>query len=106
MRKEIFPSHKQARPCKYQNLFKSKEEPFTEKLPESIDSSKFVSHRARISGEFNSRKDLHSTKLEQNLIEIQIYLIYILSAIWPFHSFKKPFHSFKKRSKSVVTNGI
>ena len=32
---------------------------------ESIESSKFVSHRARISGEFDSRKDSHSTKLEQ-----------------------------------------
>ena len=35
------------------------------KLPESIESSKFVSHRARISGEFDSRKNSHSTKLEQ-----------------------------------------
>ena len=34
------------------------------KLPESIESSKFVSHRERISGEFVSKKDSHSTKLE------------------------------------------
>ena len=37
----------------------------TEKLPESIESCKFVSHRARMSGEFDSRKYSHSTKLEQ-----------------------------------------
>ena len=36
-----------------------------EKLPELIESSMFVSHRARMSGEFDSRKDSHSTKLEQ-----------------------------------------
>ena len=37
----------------------------TRKLPESIKSSKFDSHRARMSGEFDSRKYSHSTKLEQ-----------------------------------------
>ena len=35
------------------------------KLPESIESSTFVSHRARMSGEFDSRKDSHSTKFER-----------------------------------------
>ena len=39
--------------------------PLTEKLPESVESSRFVSHRARISGEFDSRKDSQSTKFEQ-----------------------------------------
>ena len=34
-------------------------------MPESIKSSKLVLHRARISGEFDSRKDSHSTKLER-----------------------------------------
>ena len=34
-------------------------------MPESIESSKFVSHRARMSGEFDSRNDSHSTKLEE-----------------------------------------
>ena len=34
-------------------------------MPESIESSKFFSHRAWISGEFDSRKDSDSTKLEQ-----------------------------------------
>ena len=33
-------------------------------MPESVESSKFGSHRARMSGEFDSRKDSHSTKLE------------------------------------------
>ena len=36
-----------------------------EKLPESIKSSRFVSHRVRMSREFDSRKDLQSTKFEQ-----------------------------------------
>ena len=35
------------------------------KLPESIESSRFVSNRARMSGEFDSRKDSQSTKFEQ-----------------------------------------
>ena len=39
--------------------------PLTEKLPESVESSRFVSHRARISGEFDSRKDSQSTKFER-----------------------------------------
>ena len=36
-----------------------------EKLPEPIESSRFVPHRARMSGEFDSRKDLRSTKFER-----------------------------------------
>ena len=39
--------------------------PITEKLPESIESSRFVSHRARMSGEFDSRKDSQSSKFKQ-----------------------------------------
>ena len=39
--------------------------PFTEKLPESIESSMFVSYRTRMSGEFHSRRDSHSTELKQ-----------------------------------------
>ena len=34
-------------------------------MSESIESSKFVSHRARMPREFDSRKDSHSTQLEQ-----------------------------------------
>ena len=34
-------------------------------MSESIESFKFVSHRTRMSGEFDSRKDSHSTKLER-----------------------------------------
>ena len=33
-------------------------------MPELIESSRFVSHRARMSGEFDSRKDSQSTKFE------------------------------------------
>ena len=36
--------------------------PVTKKFPESFESSNFVTHTARMSGEFDSRKDLHSTK--------------------------------------------
>ena len=36
-----------------------------EKMPESIESSKFVSERARMSGEFDSRKDSQSTKFKR-----------------------------------------
>ena len=35
---------------------------FLNQLPESIESSRFVSHRARMSGEFDSRKDSQSAK--------------------------------------------
>ena len=62
----------------YQIPFELKEEPLTEKLPESIESSKFASHRSRMPDEFDSRKDLHLSKFEQNSNEIQIYLVYIL----------------------------
>ena len=34
-------------------------------MPESIESSKFVSHRVRMSGEFDPRKEPHSKKVEQ-----------------------------------------
>ena len=40
-------------------------QPLIKKLPESIEPSKFVSHRRRMSGEFNSRKDSQSTKFKQ-----------------------------------------
>ena len=42
-----------------------KPEFLTEKLPESIESLRFVPHRERMSGEFDSRKDSQSTKFEQ-----------------------------------------
>ena len=38
--------------------------PLTEKLLESFESFKFVSHTARMSREFDLRKDLHSKKFE------------------------------------------
>ena len=42
-----------------------KPETLTDKLPESIESSRFVSHRERMSGEFDSRKDSQSRKFER-----------------------------------------
>ena len=35
------------------------------KIARSIESSKFLSHRGRMSGEFDSRKDSQSTKFKQ-----------------------------------------
>ena len=37
----------------------------TEKLPESIESSKDASHGEKMSQDYDSRKDLHSTKFEK-----------------------------------------
>ena len=34
-------------------------------MQKSFESCKFVSHRTRMSGEFDSRKDSHLTKVEQ-----------------------------------------
>ena len=34
-------------------------------MPESIESSRFVSHRVRTLGEFDSRENSHSTKLKR-----------------------------------------
>ena len=59
------------------------------KLLELIESSKFVSHRARLSGEFDSKKDSHSTKFKQrpqiflklSFRRFQNYLVYILLII-------------------------
>ena len=39
--------------------------PLTEKLPESVKSSRFASHRARMSGELDSRKGSQSTKFKR-----------------------------------------
>ena len=36
-------------------------------LPESIESSRFVSHRARMSGEFDSMKDAQSSISSEGL---------------------------------------
>ena len=42
--------------------------PSKEKLPESFESFKFVSYRAKMSGEFDSTKDSQSTKLKASYI--------------------------------------
>ena len=39
-------------------------EKMAEKLPESIESSRFVPQRVKMSGGFDSRKDSQSTKFE------------------------------------------
>ena len=48
-------------------------------MPESIESSRFVSHRSRMSGEFNSRKDSQSTKFERRP---QIYVKLKFRELW------------------------
>ena len=67
VQKEVLTSHQQQdHAYEWQNPFGLKEDtPLTEKLPESIESSRFVSHRVGLSGEFYSRKDSQSTKFEQ-----------------------------------------
>ena len=50
-----------------------------EKLSESIESSRFVSHRARMSGEFDSRKDSQSTKFKrrpQIFVKVSFRVLY------------------------------
>ena len=49
----------------HRNLFKIKKRALTEKLLGLTGSSQFLSHKARISLEFDSRKDSHLTKLRQ-----------------------------------------
>ena len=52
-----------ARPCIWVTILSDEWKiTLTEKLPESIELSKLISHGARMSGEFNSRKDSYSTK--------------------------------------------
>ena len=67
MQKKFVPSHKlQDHAYQQQNPFRLKEDNLcTVKLSESNEPYKFVSHRARMSEEFDARKDSHSTKLEQ-----------------------------------------
>ena len=62
-------------------------------MPESIESSRFVTNRARMSGEFDSRIDSQSTKFEQrpqifvklNFRELcdSKFMVYMLLIIWP-----------------------
>ena len=69
MQKEVLLSYKlRDHAYEYQNLFELKEDNLSEKLPESVELSRFVSHRARMSGEFDSRKDSQSTKFEASNI--------------------------------------
>ena len=55
-----------------------------EKLPESIESYRFVSQRARMSGEFDSRKDSQSIKYKRRpqilIFEIEIEIIFFFKS--------------------------
>ena len=86
MQKEVFPSHKlQDYGYEWQNPFGLKEDNTSKKLPESIQLSKVVPHRARISGEFDWRKDLHPTKFEwrpQILVKLSFWRVVWFKGIW------------------------
>lgn len=71
-------------------------------LQDSVESSKFVLHKGRILGKFDSRKDLQPTKLESrshillisyialdSLFDTKLSGFYIILIIWPFHGVKK-----------------
>ena len=62
MQKEVPQLHKL---LDYKSFQIKGESPFTEKLLESNEPSEFLSHKPLISGELDSRKELHPTKLEQ-----------------------------------------
>ena len=60
-------------------------------MPESIESSKYVSHRTRMSGELDSRKYSHSTKFEwMSPIFVKLSFREVcgseLSGLHPFHN--------------------
>ena len=95
VQKEVLLSQKlQDHAYEYWNLFGLKENNLSQRnCRNQLRSSKFVSHRARMTQEFDSRKDLDSTKLERRPpiliklsfreLHVQSYLIYILLIIWP-----------------------
>ena len=72
MQKEVLLSHKvQDHTYEYKNPFRLKEDNFSQRHYQNqsshpgFETSRFVSHRARMPGEFDSRKDSQSTKFEQ-----------------------------------------
>ena len=67
MQQEVVLSHKLLEHVyEQQNPFRLKEDNLLQKKKlQSLESSKFLSHRSRISGELDSMKDLHSTKFER-----------------------------------------
>ena len=65
---EVLPSHKlREHAYGYQNPFELKEDNLSQrnKLPESTESSRFVSHGTTMSQQFNSRKDSQPKKFER-----------------------------------------
>ena len=88
MQKEVLSSQKQQdHAYEQQNPFRLKEDNPSEQLPEPIESSNFVSNRACMSGDFDSRKDSHSTKFEQRsriFVSFRELCDSKLSALHPF----------------------
>ena len=69
--------------------FGLKEDILSQKLPESLELSKFVSHRARMLGEFDSRKDSNSVKFEERpqicvKLNFRRFCVSRLSGLHPF----------------------
>ena len=66
MQQEVVLSHKLLEHVyEQENPFTLKEDNPLQKKLQSLESSKFLSHRSRISGELDSVKDSHSTKFER-----------------------------------------
>ena len=74
IQKEVLPSHKLLESFRIKGR-----KSLTEKLPESTKPSRFVSHRARMSGEFESRKDSQSTKFE---LRCRIFIKLSFRKLW------------------------
>ena len=65
MQKEVLTSHKLQDHTRVTKSFQIKGgQPLTEKLPESTESPRFIPHRAKMSGELDSRKESQSTKFK------------------------------------------
>ena len=66
MQKEVLPSHKlQDHACESENPIRLKEYNLSQRNCQNQLGHPSLSHRARMSGEFDSRKDSHLTEFEQ-----------------------------------------
>ena len=74
---------------------------FTEKLSESIESSEFVSHRAKMSGEFDSRKDSYSAKFERRSFREFCDSKLFVFLIWIFFHEHSPFTGQQGKGESI-----
>ena len=86
VQKEVLPSHKlQYHAYEWKNPSGLKEGNTSKKLQEPIKSSKVVPHRARMSAEFDWRKDSHPTKFEwrlQILVKLSFWRVIWFKVVW------------------------